>query len=123
MSTDKPSTKWNSLNLCPASEFIDCPSGVDRDNYVVIDRSFGWTKINCIYKYNIDNDKWIKMDGFNVENIRTFSAALDINKQMLLLSRPGCVTQIQLNNNNISNHNHKYTMNNMLYNIWSSKSI
>eukprot|EP01084_Bolivina_argentea_P246909 413124_1 len=106
MSTNQFSTKWISLIECPASK-IHCPIGVDRDNYIVIDAKF---KINCIYKYDIDNDKWIKMDGFNVENIQSFSAALDVKKQILFVSSHSCVTQIELNNNNITNHTHNVEM-------------
>eukprot|EP01084_Bolivina_argentea_P281395 481459_1 len=108
MCTKQDSIKWILLNSFTRRGSLIVPTGMDRNNYIIIDYAYWQGKMNCIRKYDIDNDKWIKIDGFNnMENIPPyFSAALDVKKQILFLSRHGCVTQIQLNNNNISNHNY-----------------
>eukprot|EP01084_Bolivina_argentea_P091302 164376_1 len=112
MSTKQPSTMFTDLTPHPSTTAIVIPSNIDRNNYVVIDRNFGWTKINCIYKYNIENDKWIKMDGVNnMENMSYFASVLDVKKQILFLFRANCLTQIHLNNNHINTD--KYNIGNI----------
>eukprot|EP01084_Bolivina_argentea_P284098 486769_1 len=109
MSTNQLSTTWISLKEFPVSiSSIKIPTGIDRNNYIVINHDFRLNKINCIFKYNIDNDKWIKMDSFNnVENISPFSAALDTKREILFLSHTDSMTQIPLKTNNpITNHTH-----------------
>eukprot|EP01084_Bolivina_argentea_P131598 232258_1 len=120
MCTREEIAKWITLSG-PSIDCIIIPTGMDTNNYLVIDRDFWCSKINCIYKYDIDNDKWIKIHGFNnIDNIMSqFSAALDVKKQILFLSQNDCVTQIQLNDNNIRNDNHNNTTSNPKY----SKSI
>ncbi len=42
------------------------PTGGDRNNYIVIDRTY---LSHRIHKYNIDINKWIEIDGINnIEN-------------------------------------------------------
>eukprot|EP01084_Bolivina_argentea_P202054 345271_1 len=102
MSTTQPSTQWISLKKCPIIDSIRIPMGIDRNNYIVIDYDSCSNKINCIYKYNIDNDKWIKMNSFNnVKNISTFSASLNVKRQILFLFHYNSVTEISLNTNHI----------------------
>eukprot|EP01084_Bolivina_argentea_P047356 87245_1 len=87
-------TKWISVQERPINRpcSIKIPTGIDSNNYIIIDH-------NSCYKYNIDNDKWIKIDGF--ENIKRFSAAtLDIKKGILFLFQSNSMTQIALKNNN-----------------------
>eukprot|EP01084_Bolivina_argentea_P093484 168135_1 len=106
MCTNQESIQWILLNSCP-SDFQAFPTGMNANNYFIIDTNDPRSKINCIYKYNIDNDKWIKINDFNtMENMSPFSAALDVKKQILFLSSKDCVTEIQLNNNNINTHTH-----------------
>eukprot|EP01084_Bolivina_argentea_P043722 80529_1 len=116
MSADQFSTKWIYLTSCPSSarNCIIVPTAMDKNNYIIIDYCDDhyhnlWDAkiIDCIHKYDIDNDKWIKINGFNnMENISSFSAALDVTKKILYLFCPHILTQIQLNNNNITNHTH-----------------
>eukprot|EP01084_Bolivina_argentea_P051260 94293_1 len=96
MCANQESIKWILLNSCPCqtNSSMAIPTGIDRNNYLVVEYDF--VKINCIYKYDIDNDKWIKINGFNnMENISSFSAALDVKKQILFLLSLDYVTQIQ----------------------------
>eukprot|EP01084_Bolivina_argentea_P008954 16765_1 len=104
MCTNQYSIKWILLNSYPTNtSSITIPTGIDRNNYIVIDRDY--TDINCIYKYDIDNDKWTKIDGFSDVQITShFSAALDVNKQMLFLVNQDSITQIQLNNSETKNY-------------------
>eukprot|EP01084_Bolivina_argentea_P043721 80526_1 len=112
MSADQFSTKWIDLTSCPSSNCIIVPTAMDKNNYIIIDycddhNLWGAKIIDCIHKYDIDNDKWIKINGFNnMENISSFSAAFDVKKQILFLFRRDHITQIQLNNNHIINDNH-----------------
>eukprot|EP01084_Bolivina_argentea_P159878 278463_1 len=121
MTATESSTKWMDLTTCDCvGTRISIATGMDKNNYICIDRSFLGDEIYCIYKYNIDIDKWTKIDGFNgMKNISAFSAALDIKKQILFLLHRRCLTEIQLNNSNhIRNYNHNNTTNR-----WTSKSI
>eukprot|EP01084_Bolivina_argentea_P086279 155945_1 len=108
MSATEASAKW--INLCAPdiniSGFMTIPTGRDRHNYIVVDRWFLSRRINSIYKYNIDSNKWNKIDGLNnIQNIAQCSAALDVKKQILFLFHGDSVSEIQLNNNNINNIN------------------
>eukprot|EP01084_Bolivina_argentea_P123189 218314_1 len=88
------------------------PFGTDKNNYIVIDWQFSSEKLNCIYKYNVNIDKWSKIDGLNnVPNISRCSVTLDVKKQILYLIHTDSVSEIQLNNSNISNHTHNTTIN------------
>eukprot|EP01084_Bolivina_argentea_P080973 146650_1 len=101
MSTNQTSTIWVNLASCPATEAMEIPTGIDRNNYIVMDNElYPSYKIKCIYKYNIDNDKWTKINGFNnIQNISAYvCASLDVKKQILFLWKPDQLTQIQLNN-------------------------
>eukprot|EP01084_Bolivina_argentea_P052955 97212_1 len=107
MSSNQSLTRWAHLTSCPSIGSIHIPIGIDRNNYIAIDHNAGCNKINCIYKYNIENDKWIKMDCFNnVQNVSRFLAALDAKKQILFLVHHKSVTQMRLNTNHICNDNH-----------------
>ncbi len=91
---------WMDLTACPFHR-LTVPNGIDMNNYIAIN----WGKINDIYKYNTDTDKWNKIDGCNaaldVKKHLWFSAALDVKKHLLYLSNKYYVTQIQLNSGNI----------------------
>eukprot|EP01084_Bolivina_argentea_P207077 353394_1 len=101
MSTTHSSVKWSYLVSCPSNE-VRIPTGRDGNNYIVMDRI-----INCVYKYNIENDIWIKIDFNNPEKRITFSAALDVKKQILFLFTKHSIIQMTLDYNYISNDNHK----------------
>eukprot|EP01084_Bolivina_argentea_P080974 146652_1 len=100
MSTNQPSTIWVNLASYPATDCMEIPTPIDRNNYIIIDNEFYRDRIACIYKYNIDNDKWTKINGFNnIQNISAYvCASLDVKKQILFLWKPDQLTQIQLNN-------------------------
>eukprot|EP01084_Bolivina_argentea_P307289 531102_1 len=122
MSASQSLTSWVQLTSCPTNT-IDIPIGIDRNNYIVIDRNVESNKINCIYKYNIENDKWIKMDSFSSENVSHFSTAtLDAKKQILFLVGHNTMTQMRFNTNQISNDNHNaeithhYNLNSIMVN-------
>eukprot|EP01084_Bolivina_argentea_P008956 16769_1 len=119
MCTNQYSIKWILLNSYPTNtSSITIPTGIDRNNYIVMRNSWSWNKTNCIYKYDIDNDKWTKIDGFSDVQITShFSAALDVNQQTLFLSQNECIMQMQLNNNNIRTDTHNINIGG------SSKSI
>eukprot|EP01084_Bolivina_argentea_P086278 155944_1 len=105
MCTKESVAKWISVPSCPCTDII-IPTGVDQNNYIVIDEKVLSSGINCIYKYNIDTNKWNKISGLNnIRNVSYFSAALDVKKQILYLIHSDSVRQIQLNNNNINNIN------------------
>eukprot|EP01084_Bolivina_argentea_P307288 531101_1 len=107
MSANQSLTSWAQLTSCPTNT-TSVPIGIDRNNYIAIDGDALLNKINCIYKYNIENDKWIKMDSFSSENVSHFSTAtLDAKKQILFLAGRNSMTQMRLNTNQISNYNHK----------------
>eukprot|EP01084_Bolivina_argentea_P009147 17103_1 len=110
MSAQQLSIKWTDLALCPSSSFnrINIPTGADRNNYIVIHRELNFIHM---HKYNIETDKWIKMGFNNRRNIKTFTSALHVKKDILYLLHRNSVTQIQLNNNHISNDNHNKEIN------------
>eukprot|EP01084_Bolivina_argentea_P052648 96705_1 len=106
MSDESSLLKWIRLASHPSTELFCIPSGRDRNNYIVIHREVGDFEISSIYKYNIENDKWIKIDFDNTENIPAMSTALDIKKETSYSCHWDSVTQISLTNNHISNYNH-----------------
>eukprot|EP01084_Bolivina_argentea_P086281 155948_1 len=113
MSATEASAKW--INLCAPdiniSGFMTIPTGRDRHNYIVVDRWFLSRTINGICKYNINTNKWNKIDGLNnIQNISPFSATLDVKKQILYLIHRHSVSEIQLNNSNIHNYTHNTTL-------------
>eukprot|EP01084_Bolivina_argentea_P074526 135191_1 len=121
MSTNEVSTKWINLLVSP-TDYMASPTGTDRNNYIVIDREWLSKRINCIYKYNINTNKWNKISDLNnIHNISWFSAALDVKKHLLYLSNKDSVTQIQLNNGNMT-YMSDYTTNNIETNYPSSTS-
>eukprot|EP01084_Bolivina_argentea_P074521 135184_1 len=104
MSTNEVSTKWSNLLACPITDYMIVPTGTDRNNYIVIDDA---ETTNCIYKYNINTNKWNKISGLNnIHNISSFAATLDVKKQILYLIRSDSVSEIQLNDSNINNYTH-----------------
>eukprot|EP01084_Bolivina_argentea_P055447 101656_1 len=123
MSDNNDDTKWSTLNSCPKIGYIHIPSGVDKNNYIAIDSNAGCSKINCIHKYDIDSDKWSKIDGLNNLNMARFSAALNVKDQILFLSRNNYLTQIQLKNNNINHYNHNIEIPKLIPYPSTSKSI
>eukprot|EP01084_Bolivina_argentea_P253700 426273_1 len=100
---------WISLSRCPASftaSSISVPSGVDTNNYLTIDYKQYLNTI-AVHKYDFPCDDWIEIETkrknyythaeYPLKTTSTFSAAMDTNKQILLLSQKNCVTQISLN--------------------------
>eukprot|EP01084_Bolivina_argentea_P316415 548462_1 len=107
MSTNE---SWIALTACPCLNCLIFPNGMDINNYFIIAYHPSIQKINCIYKYHTDTDKWNKIDGCNVIQRNEYvSAAVDVKKHLLFLSDRDSVTQIQLNNGNRSD----YTTNNI----------
>eukprot|EP01084_Bolivina_argentea_P059147 107966_1 len=119
MSTNQTSTKWMTVIPCPTTDEIGTPTGIDRNNYIVI--NYDWARqIKCIYKYNIADDKWTKMHAFNnIENISFMCGSLDAKKQILFLLDYDKLSEIQLNSSNIIQ---RYESN-QYYPLSSSKSI
>eukprot|EP01084_Bolivina_argentea_P220591 373825_1 len=101
MSTTIPAIEWITLTGCGITGTITIPTGIDANNCIVIGRTW---KINHIYKYNIHNDNWLKLNINNLGNISMFTAALNVEKQTLFLCHSNNLTEIQLNNNHISNY-------------------
>eukprot|EP01084_Bolivina_argentea_P253699 426272_1 len=106
---NKSVTDWISLSRCPASftaSSISVPSGVDTNNYLTIDYKQYLNTI-AVHKYDFPCDDWIEIETkrknyythaeYPLKTTSTFSAAMDTNKQILLLSQKNCVTQISLN--------------------------
>eukprot|EP01084_Bolivina_argentea_P300255 517687_1 len=105
--SNQDSAKWIDVASCPITDFTTIPTGMNRDNYIVIDRIFASTRINCIYKYDINTNKWNKISGLNnMQNISPCSATLDVKKQIVYLFHKHSVREIQLNNSNINNYTH-----------------
>eukprot|EP01084_Bolivina_argentea_P123188 218312_1 len=73
MSTNEVSPKWMNLRAPTITGCMHIPFGTDKNNYIVIDRKFS-EKLNCISKYNVNIDKWSKIDGLN--NIQNISVKL-----------------------------------------------
>eukprot|EP01084_Bolivina_argentea_P052327 96123_1 len=111
MSANEASAKWINLLTCPITDLMTIPSGTDKSNHFVIDRLFSSKRINCIYKYDTNTNKWNTISGLdNIQNISLFSATLDVNKQILYLIHRHSVSEIQLNNSNIHNYTHNTTI-------------
>eukprot|EP01084_Bolivina_argentea_P218971 371474_1 len=121
MCTNQSSEKWIHLTAPPCLNFAILPTGVDKNNYIIIDWNWRSKKINCIYKYNTNTDKWGEISGCNnIKNISYFSAALNVKKQMLFLVQEDQITQIQLNSGNVNNNTFNVETN---YPLSSCKSI
>eukprot|EP01084_Bolivina_argentea_P210507 358273_1 len=104
MSTNELSTEWINLCACPITDYMTIPTGIDANNYIVIDRKFAANRLNCIYKYNINTNKWSKLAGLNVlKDFTRFNAAMDVRKQVLYLFHSDYLTQIQTNSHYIDN--------------------
>eukprot|EP01084_Bolivina_argentea_P086276 155942_1 len=119
MSTTQP-LNWMHLSSCPLSDVgnvhsamyrnMIVPYGIDDNNYIVIARcnsiyEFEKNYIICIYKYNIDTDQWIKMNDYNqVLNTSAYSAALNVNKQILFILVSKTLTEIKLDTCEINIH-------------------
>eukprot|EP01084_Bolivina_argentea_P221311 374865_1 len=103
MCTVEASTKWISLSPCPISDSMTIPTGVDVNNYIIIDHKV--SKIHCIYKYNIHGNKWDEIPGSGNYHIQNpwFSTAIDTKTQILYLFGDNYFTQINTNSNHISN--------------------
>eukprot|EP01084_Bolivina_argentea_P264481 448013_1 len=107
MSTNQFSTKWIDLNSFHCADttrhYITIPTGIDKNNYYV-------STINSIHKYNIENDKWSKINGLDNYHLckqsRECTPAFNVKKQILfLLDSTDQLTEIQLNNQQIKTHN------------------
>eukprot|EP01084_Bolivina_argentea_P022989 42783_1 len=104
-------SEWIGLMSCPGTKYTTIPTGIDKNNYFVIDYHLFSTEFNCIFKYNIDNDRWSKIDGLNI-NTRDISlcSTVYVKKQILYLIQKDSVSQIQLNNSNINSYTHDTTI-------------
>ncbi len=40
MSANQIATKWINLCACTISDYTSAPTGIDRNNYIIIDRTF-----------------------------------------------------------------------------------
>eukprot|EP01084_Bolivina_argentea_P035178 65254_1 len=96
---------WISSLSCPINatscgSSISTPDGMDKNNYIIIEHDWVFDSIDSIHKYNIDTNKWntVKFTN-NIENnhISSFSATLDVKKQILFLFSEDYLTQIHLN--------------------------
>eukprot|EP01084_Bolivina_argentea_P214877 364748_1 len=117
MSTNLTTETWTDLATFPVNVTQtrgNVPTGIDGNNDICID--YTWNKndggkINCIYKYNTNTDKWNPIDGFN--DIQTtdllLSSAINVKEQILFLSSRYYVTQIQLNNGKVIRHHNNPT--------------
>eukprot|EP01084_Bolivina_argentea_P168888 292793_1 len=112
----KSSTKspWIDLNPSPCANIMTIPTGIDKNNYIVIDTEDAmWDKIVHIYKYNIHKDKWIKMYDYTMENMDDEGQwILDVKKQILFLFYKLSCTEIELNSG--SKRTYKYGENHFL---------
>eukprot|EP01084_Bolivina_argentea_P249760 418259_1 len=101
---------WMAITECPVTNYdnhIRIPTGIDKNNYIAIENEW-WLleeSVICIHKYDIDNNKWIKMDGVNNTEIISYCCtSFDVKKQILFLLNRDQLTQMQLNNTNIIQH-------------------
>eukprot|EP01084_Bolivina_argentea_P018616 34635_1 len=93
MSTNETSAKWINLLACPITDSMTIPTGIDRNNYIVIDGKYSSLLFGkCVYKYNIDTNKWNTISGLN--NLLLLSSALDVEKQILYLIHKHSVCEI-----------------------------
>eukprot|EP01084_Bolivina_argentea_P059026 107743_1 len=107
MSDNESSRKWIHLTSYPGTNHLTVPSKVDANNYIVIDHTYN--EIKYIYQYDIDTNKWNKLDGIkNVSNMSAFSATLDVKKQILFTFRRHHMIQMQLHNTHISTYTHNF---------------
>eukprot|EP01084_Bolivina_argentea_P230892 389515_1 len=114
MSAVQLSPKWISLhshpftnNPCINPVSITVPTGIDKDNYIVIScGTFGNGK-NSIQKYDFNTDKWSTIDDLNDFNdVSSWTcASLDAQKQTIFLLYGNQLTQIALNSNQLCNNN------------------
>eukprot|EP01084_Bolivina_argentea_P168890 292796_1 len=115
MSTNEVSTKWMNLvsvGVISTIHELRASTGMDKNNYFVIDYLWVSNEINSIYKYDIDKDKWNPIEGINnIANVTSFSAALDAKKQILFLFRNGYLTQIDIDKVHITHHTHNIPTN------------
>eukprot|EP01084_Bolivina_argentea_P302732 522589_1 len=112
MCTKQSFAKWIDVALCPITDYMTVPAGIDQNNYIVIGRQFTLQRISCVYKYNINTDKWRNISGLNnIQNISSCSATLDVKKQILYLFHSDSVSEIQLNDSNTNNYTHNTTIN------------
>eukprot|EP01084_Bolivina_argentea_P295207 508174_1 len=114
MSANEVSAKWINLCACPVADYMTIATGTNKNNYIIIGRKFFSSSIHCIYKYNINTNKWSKICGLNNCNTQKFNAAVDPKKQTLYLFHKDSLTQIQTNltyNNIVDN---KVTYNNTI---------
>eukprot|EP01084_Bolivina_argentea_P160571 279607_1 len=112
------SATWINLLACPIhcslwnGDTFVIPSGRDRNNYIVIGRDFLSHKIRSIHKYNININKWNKINLNNIQKyIPVSCTTLDAKKQILYLVHNDSISEMQLNNSNINHHTHNTTIN------------
>eukprot|EP01084_Bolivina_argentea_P294453 506622_1 len=104
MCTNQTSTKWMAVTSCPTDIADDThiPTGMDGNNYIVITCDWWDGKIQNVYKYNIDRNKWTQINGVNdIEHISVGCASLNTKKQILFLLNCDMLTQIRLNSSNM----------------------
>eukprot|EP01084_Bolivina_argentea_P275357 469580_1 len=91
--------KWFNLASCPISKiFIIVPSGINKDNFIVIEKD-----ICCIHKYNINSNKWTTTDvSETIGDIICDHAALDTHQNVLYFLSESNLVQMELNTNKIT---------------------
>eukprot|EP01084_Bolivina_argentea_P218974 371478_1 len=95
---------WISLQPCPTTHFLSAPTGIDKNNYIIIDHHF--SKINCIHKYDINTDNWLKINVSNQLEVSTgFTSTFNAKKQVIHIFSNNCLTYLQLTNNTIRTEN------------------
>eukprot|EP01084_Bolivina_argentea_P059148 107967_1 len=130
MSTKETSTKWHNLLACPATSFIRIPTGIDKNNYIVIEfdqkdveMSILTNNVISIYKYNTNTYKWNKITDLNNYGVQHFSATFDATKQILYLFHTNSLTEIQISNNHINNVIYNNTTTELFQNLYNVTSI
>ncbi len=112
MSLNKNGIRWINLNLALCFDnYFTVPTGINANNYIVIDSSNGkWN----ICKYNIGNDKWNKnklVKDIKHQKTYDYTSILNTKTQILFVVSEHYITQIQLNNGNIITYTHNHTTN------------
>eukprot|EP01084_Bolivina_argentea_P312253 540585_1 len=109
-------SKYVKLSSYPGNNYFYAPTGMDKDNYVVVEYnrvSSGSTQqhcgaINCVHKYNIYHDTWTTMytsDDFGSASgsLGIGAACINAKKQIIHSFSKNRLIKIQLNGEKITN--------------------
>eukprot|EP01084_Bolivina_argentea_P275360 469585_1 len=96
--------KWFNLESCPLSQIgIIFPSGINKDNFIVINKSYSSSCACFIHKYNINTNKWTTTDvSETIGDIICDHAALDTHQNVLYFLSESNLVQMELNTNKIT---------------------